>query len=166
MELISIYNEKREKTDKVVDRHSYKKLENEYDLSVQIWIMNDNGEIILTKRAEKMTYPNFWECTEGIVDWNETSAQAAVREVREELGIEISVDEIFKMEIDKEKECPRYTDVYFCRKNISLDEINLQREECVDVKIVNEDEYNLMYQNGELIPYLNYFYEVYRKNFI
>lgn len=166
MELIDIYNEKREKTSKVVDRHSYKKLDNEYDLSVQIWIMNDNGEIILTKRAANKSYPNLWECTEGIVDWNETSEEAAIREVSEELGIDIFINEIVKMKIDREQECPKYTDVYFCRKNISLDEINLQKQECVDVKIVNEDEYNLMYKNGELISYLNYFYEAYRKNFI
>lgn len=37
-------------------------------------------------------------------------------------------------------------------------------EECVDVRIVNEDEYNLMCENGEVIPYLNYFYDVYREN--
>lgn len=163
MELISIYDEKRLKTKKVVERHWHKE-ENEYDLSVQIWILNDNNEIILTKRAGKMTYPYFWECTEGIVDYNETSLEAAIREVKEELGIEIYANEIVKLKIDREKENPKYTDVYLCRKNISLEQINLQKEECIDVKIVNEDEYNSMCKNNEVIPYLNYFYEMYRKN--
>lgn len=163
MELINIYDENRRKTEKIVNRHSYEKKENEYDLSIQIWIMNDKGQIILTKRADKMTYPNLWECTEGMVDYNETSLEAAIREVKEELGIEIFPDEVIKMKIDKKKECPKFTDVYFCKKNVSLEEIKLQKNECSDVKLVDEKEYNLMYERKELIPYLNYFYEEYRK---
>lgn len=164
MELINIYNDKRKKIDKIVDRYNYKKKKNEHDLSVQIWIMNDDGEIILTKRAEKMSYPNLWECTEGIVDYNETSLEAAIREVKEELGIEIYPYEIVKMKIDKDKECPKYTDIYFCKKNVLVEEINLQQEECSEIRLVNEEEYNMSYQKGEIIPYLNYFYETYRKN--
>ncbi len=163
MELISIYDDKRRKTEKIVERHCNKK-DNEYDLSVQIWIMNNNEQIILTKRANKMTYPNLWECTEGIVDFDETSLEAAIREVREEIGIKIFPEEIVKLKINEEMENPKYTDIYLCRKNVSLDEIKLQEEECIDVKIVNEREYNVMYEDKELISYLNYFYDIYRKN--
>ena len=164
MELINIYDNKRRKTEKIVKRNS-KKNKNEYDLSIQIWIMNDNEEIILTKRNNnKYTYPNLWECTEGVVDFNETSLEAAIREVKEELGIDIFPNEIVKLKIDKEKEYPKYTDIYLCRKNVLLSEIKLQKEEYQDVKIVNEKEYNLMCKNNELIPYLNYFYDIYKKN--
>ena len=45
MELINIYDAKRRKTDKIVDRYSYKKREDEFDLSVQIWIINNKNEI-------------------------------------------------------------------------------------------------------------------------
>ena len=82
MELINIYDAKRRKTDKIVDRYSYKKREDEFDLSVQIWIINNKNEILLTKRTNKKTFPNLWECTEGVVQSNETSLKAAIREVK------------------------------------------------------------------------------------
>ena len=56
MELINIYDAKRRKTDKIVDRYSYKKREDEFDLSVQIWIINNKNEILLTKRTNKKTF--------------------------------------------------------------------------------------------------------------
>lgn len=116
MEFINIYDKKRCKTNKIVDRYSYKKNSSEYDLSVQIWIMNDKKEIVLTKRSSKMSYPNLWECTEGLVDVNETSLEAAIREVKEELGINIYPHEIIKLKIDKRIEKPKYVDVYLCKK--------------------------------------------------
>ena len=115
MELINIYDAKRRKTDKIVDRYSYKKREDEFDLSVQIWIINNKNEILLTKRTNKKTFPNLWECTEGVVQSNETSLKAAIREVKEEIGIEILPSSIYKMEIDSKTENPKFTDVYVCQ---------------------------------------------------
>ena len=147
----------RRKTDKIVDRYSYKKREDEFDLSVQIWIINNKNEILLTKRTNKKTFPNLWECTEGVVQSNETSLKAAIREVKEEIGIEILPSSIYKMEIDSKTENPKFTDV-------KLNEIILDKEECCDVKIVDEQEYNKIIENKEIVPHLSYFFDVYRKN--
>lgn len=164
MEKINIYDENRYKTNKVVDRYEYRKQNNEFDLSVQIWIINSNEEILLTQRANKMTYPYMWECTEGVVDYNENSLDAAIREVKEEIGIDISPNEIYKLKIDKELEYPKFTDVYLCKKNINLADINLQKEECINVKIVNEKEYINICNSDLIVPHLKYFYDIYRKN--
>ena len=164
MELINIYDAKRRKTDKIVDRYSYKKREDEFDLSVQIWIINNKNEILLTKRTNKKTFPNLWEYTEGVVQSNETSLKAAIREVKEEIGIEILPSSIYKMEIDSKTENPKFTDVYVCFKDVKLNEIILDKEECCDVKIVDEQEYNKIIENKEIVPHLSYFFDVYRKN--
>lgn len=50
------------------------------------------------------------------------------------------------------------------QKNISLKEISLQKDECSDIKIVDIDKYNLMCKNNEMVPHLNYFYEIYKSN--
>ena len=164
MELINIYDNKRKNTKKIVERYNYKTKDNEFSLSVQIWIMNDNGEILLTKRANKLTYPFLWECTEGVVDAGETSLDAAIREVKEEIGIDIFPNEIVKLKIDEEKEYPKYTDVYLCKKNSLANDILLQKDECTDFKFVDENIYNNMCKNNEIVPHLNYFYDIYRKN--
>lgn len=164
MEAIKIYDENRNKTNKVVDRFKYKKKNNEFDLSVQIWIINDNEEILLTQRSNKIDYPYMWECIEGVVDYNENSLEAAIREVKEEIGIDIYPNEIYKLKIDKELECPKFTDVYLCKKNINLNDIILEKQECIDVKIVNEEEYINICNSNLIVPHLKYFYNMYRKN--
>lgn len=164
-EFIDVYDINRENTEKVIDRYNYKFLPNEFSLSVQIWIINDKDEIILTKRSSnKYTYPNYWECTEGAVDSGESSLESAIREVKEELGIDIYPNEIYKLKIDKNSEKPKFTDVFVCKKNIDIHDIKLQEEECSCVKLVNEEEYNKMIENSEIIPYLNYFYDIYKRN--
>jgi mutator protein MutT len=45
--------------------------------------------ILITKRLANTFYPGYWELPGGKVEPNETPAQAARREAREELGIEI-----------------------------------------------------------------------------
>lgn len=164
MERINIYDKNRNKTNKVVDRFEYKKQNDEFDLSVQIWIINSNEEILLTQRADKMTYPYMWECTEGVVDYNESSLDAAIREVKEEIGIDIFPNEIYKLKIDKELEYPKFTDVYLCKKNVNLADIILQNEECINVKIVNEEEYINICNSNLIVPHLKYFYDIYKKN--
>lgn len=117
MELINIYNNERKIIKQNIDRYTYKCNENEYTLSVQMWIIiNDDEEIILTKRAKNKTYPGLWECTEGVVQANETSLEGAIREVKEELGLEIYPSEIIKLDIPNEIEYPKFTDVYLCKK--------------------------------------------------
>jgi len=47
--------------------------------------------ILLThRRADREWYPNVWDIPGGHVDTGETEAEALVRELREEIGIEIT----------------------------------------------------------------------------
>jgi len=50
-ELIDVYNNKKEKTGKIVERKRGASLEKgEFIISVTCWIINKNGEILLTQR--------------------------------------------------------------------------------------------------------------------
>ncbi|MBP5604634.1 MAG: NUDIX domain-containing protein [Ruminiclostridium sp.] len=64
--------------------------ENGYHLVVHVWIRNSAGQYLMTQRsAAKKTYPLMWECVGGSVLKGEDSFTAALREVREEVGIEL-----------------------------------------------------------------------------
>jgi 8-oxo-dGTP pyrophosphatase MutT (NUDIX family) len=56
-------------------------------LGTDVAVINDKGEILLTRRAD---FP-VWCLPGGGVDANESVAQAAVREVFEETGIEVTL---------------------------------------------------------------------------
>ncbi len=88
MELVDVLNDKREKIGKICDRNGLNN--GEYRLSVHIWIMNKNNEILLQKRNMNLKmYPGMWENTGGAVKHGESSFKAINREVKEELGLEV-----------------------------------------------------------------------------
>ena len=61
----------------------------EYHLCVHVWTVNSKGEFLLTKRSENKSMPGLWESTGGSVTAGEDSFTAALREVREETGLEL-----------------------------------------------------------------------------
>ena len=63
-------------------------------ISVAI-ILNDKGEVLIAQRPLNAMLGGLWEFPGGKQENNETSLQALHREVKEELGIEISVIEDF-----------------------------------------------------------------------
>lgn len=61
-------------------------------IGVGAMIFDDQGRLLLTKRGQgAKNERGFWEIPGGGVEFNETRADAAVREVKEELGVDIEV---------------------------------------------------------------------------
>lgn len=58
-----------------------------------IILENKNGEILFTKR-KFLPKKGFWDLPGGFIDFNEKAEKAIIREVKEELGIEIKNPEI------------------------------------------------------------------------
>ena len=95
MELWDVYDINRNKTGKVIDRHSNDRLSaGEYHLVTEAIIINSRNEILLTKRAStKQKYPLMWECTCGSCIKGENTLQAILRELKEELGLNFKKNE-------------------------------------------------------------------------
>ena len=86
MEIVDKLDNKRQFLRKTSDRSE--KIVGEFRQSAHTWIMNSNGEFLIQKRTpNKRTFPNKWSQTGGGVDEGETTLEAALRECREELGI-------------------------------------------------------------------------------
>ena len=90
MELWDVYDIDRQHTGKVTERVNGKALpQGEYHLVVHIGIFNGKGELLIQQRQPwKAGYPNLWDVSAaGSALAGENSAQAAERELWEELGI-------------------------------------------------------------------------------
>ncbi|PYS55464.1 MAG: 8-oxo-dGTP diphosphatase MutT [Acidobacteria bacterium] len=62
-------------------------------------VIRDNGKILITQRFDHVHLPGLWEFPGGKVEAGESLEAALKREIREELGLEIAVeDEIFTIE--------------------------------------------------------------------
>lgn len=119
----------------------------EYHLCIRIWIVNSKNQLLVQQRQPWKTYPNKWDCSvAGSALTGETSEDAVVREVKEELGIDIDRNQL-KLIISKELDhC--FDDNWFLRMDIPLNRIQLQEEEVADVKWLSFPEvYDLIESN-------------------
>jgi isopentenyl-diphosphate Delta-isomerase len=66
--------------------------------AVVIFLFNSKGELFLQKRANDLVfYPGFWSASvTGHVSSGETYREAAIRETKEELGLNVEVRELGK----------------------------------------------------------------------
>ena len=96
--------------------------------AVYAFIIDKNSNILLQKRsAKKKLWPNMWDVTVGgHVDAGEFGRQSLIREVKEELGIDIANDDI--KYIGSILFGVPFGDIYYLEKDIDIDNIKLQKE--------------------------------------
>lgn len=88
-EIWDLYNENRELIGKDHVRGEQLPIDG-YHLAVHVWIRNSKGEYLISQRsANKPTLPLMWECVRGSVIKGEDSLQGAIREAKEEVGVDL-----------------------------------------------------------------------------
>lgn len=121
----------------------------EYHLVVNAWIKNDKNEFLITQRSEKKAHPLMWECTGGSAIQGETSEEAAIREVKEELGINVKEGTLLGSTIRYYPNCPDILDVWLFHSNASLKDVTIQEDEVNDVMWASTKNIKDLYNNGE-----------------
>ena len=124
---------------------------NEYHLVVYVWILNDQNEIIISKRQKGKSFEGMWECTGGCAKQGDESIDAAIREVKEELGLDLdpTKGERFKRYIrDFPPGAGAICDVWVFRQNFTLSQVVPQKEEVSDVKQIPITEFLDMISKG------------------
>ena len=123
MELNDIYDKDRNRTGRLHRRGTpWKK--GEYGLVVCVWVYNSKGEILLTRRAKEKSFAGTWENSGGAAQAGEDSLQAITRELREETGIQASMEEFSLLESARDRYC--HYDFYTLYRDIPIQEITLQ----------------------------------------
>lgn len=121
---------------------------------IGVLIYNDQYDILLQKRsANKRSYPNRWALLHGHVEEGETVEIAAIRECKEELGIEVGMSELHPFTTIKNSET--HTTYYFyVRCNKDEAGFIFQEEELSQVKWYSiNDVINMIKNHGEAIVY-------------
>ncbi|GKX30675.1 NUDIX hydrolase [Vallitalea longa] len=160
MERCDIYDKHCNRTGKSIVRGEKLK-EGEYRLFAHMWLINSEGEILIQKRSEQVNFaPGLWAVTGGGAIQGEDSIDAAYREAKEELGIDIDI--INKpMRYIKEN---TIIDIYIVQYDKNIDNKKLQKEEVSDVKWVTVDELKQMIQEGEFFKSSDGYYELLSKH--
>lgn len=150
MEYWDLYDKNRQKLSKIVKRGE-KINDGEYHLVVNAWIKNDKNEFLITQRSEKKSHPLMWECTGGSVIKGEKSIDAALREVKEELGINVSKDnaKFIGSTCRYYKDCPDILDVFLFESNVNIDDVVIQKDEVCNVIWASSDKIKELFYNGK-----------------
>ena len=149
-EIWDLYDKNKNKLNKTVKRGEKLKF-GEYHLVVNIWIKNDQNEYLITQRSINKSHPLMWECTGGSAIKGETSIDAAIREVKEELGITLNKENATFIGSTTRyyPNCPDILDVWLFKTNISIKEIKIQKEEVNDVMWATKENIIKLYDEGK-----------------
>ena len=150
-EFWDIYDENRNLTGRIHERGK-PLADGEYHLVVHIWVQNENGDFLITKRAaDKMPFPNCWECTGGSALAGETSLDAALRETLEETGIDHCASE--KRCVISYRRGDWFGDVWLFRTSFLLADVVLQDGETTDKRMADKETVLKMKQDGTFCAY-------------
>ena len=164
-ELWDVYDEKRNKTGKLVERGNVKFEKGEFHIVVSAIILNSKKEILISQRAPHKKHSLKWECNGGSILAGETSLEGILRELKEELGLEFSKEEaILLKEIKREQfEYPDFKDIWLFRKDIDIKDIKFTDGEAIAAKWITIEEFLNMYNNGEMVRTVDFEIEEYNK---
>lgn len=161
MELWDIYDSNRNKTGRTVERG--KPMANdEFHLVVHVWIMNQKGEYLISKRTPNKAFPNMWECTGGSAIIGDDSLTAALRETEEELGVTLDPKKgwLFLQYTNHRENAPQFTDIWLFKHDCPIESIVFQEFETCDAMWASRNRIYEMIDEGifigkDIFPYID-----------
>lgn len=134
--------------------------ENKYHLVVNVWIKNSEGKYLISRRSRKKSRnPLKFETVGGAVVKGENSLQAAIRETKEEVGIDLDAKEAKLVYSDVRKNLNSILDVYLFECDGTVDLRNATTDEVESVGWMTTDEIYDLSKKGLFVHTLNYCFE-------
>ena len=134
--------------------------EGEYYVSCEIWVRNSKGEFLITKRHPDKKAGNLWEFAGGGTLAGETTTQSAVRELKEETGIQSQESELQLFATYQHKNY--FLDLFLLNKDVEISDIVLQPGETIDAKWASEETILQMIDNEEFVYSVSLRFKTYK----
>ena len=156
-EFFDVLDENGNKTSKTKLRSEVHR-DGDWHKAVHIWIINNNGDVLLQRRcATKDSNPNMLDISSaGHLSAGDDSLTGAIRELKEELNLDVSKEDL-KL-IKTLKRSSKYTetfinnefdDLYILRTDKKLEDMKYQEEEISEIMFVPYKEFKKMVQNRQ-----------------
>ncbi len=152
MELFDLYDSERNKTDKTMERGTPIP-KGYYRAVVHICIFGSDGKMLIQQRQPfKHGWSGMWDVTVGGSSIaGETSLDAAIREVGEEIGVQLAPDELRRVITLQTDEV--FDDFYIVQKDLNIQNLTLQETEVAEVKWADMSEIFSMIDEKKFIPH-------------
>ena len=145
MEMWDIYDKDKKRTGKLMKRNDWNMKPGEFHLTVIGIVQDLEGRFLVTRRnLDKEWAAGWWELPGGGVNAGEDSKDAIIREIKEEVGIDVSNAKgghiyTYKNESPEEKN-NYFVDVYNFVLDFKASDIKVQEEEVLEFNIATFEE--------------------------
>ena len=151
MEICDVLDETGNRTGRKVARGT-RLARGEYYSVVHVWIRNEAGEYLVQKRAPHLASdPGIWATTVGYVMADEDSISGAIREVSEELGIQLPPERLRRLA--RHKMDNRIEDLWLAEVSTIAIGAPALGSEVSDWKWASMAELAKMVSRGDFFPY-------------
>ena len=149
-EYTDLYDENKNLTGEKLFREKGTKLivpKGRYSVVVLAFIENSKGEFLFQMTSKRKK--NVWATTGGHVKSGQTSKEAIIEEIKEELGIDINDDEVKLFKTYKYDDA--FKDVFYIKKDIDINSLTYEKDEVEYVKYLTKDKIlDLINNNGNI----------------
>lgn len=101
--------------------------EGRYIIVVLVYIQNSKGEFLIQKRTLEKN--GKYASTGGHAKSGETGLQGMITEIKEELGLDVSPDELELIFSGREDKAQVFFDLFYLKKDFEIKDLTLQKEE-------------------------------------
>ena len=148
MELLDVYDENGNITGKTVVRGDKNAKFNVGEhIAVGIIVIENSKHQFLVQKTSKQK-DGLYAFTGGHIDHGETPISTIKREVLEEIGIDISNDNVEELGYIVYGIPLRF--MFYLKKDIDINDVKLQKDEVDSVSYMSIDEINRLEENGEM----------------
>ena len=157
MELLDLYDDNGKRTGQTIERGT--KFDKGNIMLSIIFIKNSEGKFLIQKTSKEKGA--IYSSTGGHVIHNEDGLITIVREVNEELGIDVDSNEIKIIGLKKHPERPCLINLYLLEKNIDINCLKLQSEEVELVEWLSQDEILNLISDNKFLSSHGYLFKEY-----
>lgn len=161
MEKWDLFDRVRQSQNRTAERGSII-AKNDFHLIIHAWVRRKSDKkLLVSKRVQNIFWGGYWQPTGGSAIAGETSKTAAIREVKEELGVDVSLSDsyfLFSYRFTpEENDNPSFfLDAWLFEiddtQNTSV-QIALQKEEVAEAKWLELGEIINLWKDGKFMPF-------------
>jgi isopentenyldiphosphate isomerase len=172
-ELVDILNDKGEITGETCLK-SEAHAKGLFHQTVHVWFYTSDKKVLLQKRASvKKVFPNRWDVSvAGHIAAGEKIALTAIRETKEEIGIDIQENELTKIGLRKDEIVHpngildnEFKHIFICKLTTPLSQLTMQEGEVDDLQLFDISILKDTTKHGSfMVPNMNFYYDfIYEK---